>query len=329
MTRLIWLFAGCLAFVATALSQQVDDSHAKRMDDDYGDAFLAYQPYVIKGKKPETQSKEPAPAPAKESPKPKEELVDVAWLRKNYPIIEARAIDNPTQENMEAMGYTKRITLDKASRYQQAYTELLRTDPWLNENNRIPYASSGAQSVAAANYTAQRDAVKEMAKVGGLILFIDGKCRHCAAQIPVVDMVREQFGMNVLVVSTDGTKPTNLHGDVLTDNGMFKRLGLSLRPSIIYVPSPKGFSSESKDPNKYLIISQGFYALPSLVKQISYAGFYIKMLPERIMADLDVWNNGIMTTDDLKTVKLDVNNPGSFKSRVAPLLIKQYEQNRN
>jgi len=327
----LWLIVGAFAFPASTFSQAAEDSHAKHLDDDYGDAFLNYQPYVIKGKKPENKLKEPQSPPpsASERPKSKEEPVTVNWLRRHYAEIEARAIDNPTRENMEAIGYTKRITLDKASRYQLAYAELLRTDPWLNENNRIPYASTGARSVAAANYNAQQEAVRDMAKVGGLMLFVDGQCRHCAAQIPIINALRHDYGMNVLIVSTDGTKPQNLSGSVLTDNGMFKRLGLSLRPSLVYVPTPKGFTPGTKDPNRYLIVSQGFYALDELIKQIAYAGFYIKMLPAKVMADLDAWNNGIMSTDDMRDLRLDVNDPSSFKSKVAPLVMRQYEQNRN
>lgn len=310
------------------MSQEPSDWQAKHLDDDYGDAFLAYQPYRIKGAKPNPEKKPPSEA-RKASQKPKDEPVTVDWLRQHYPEIEARAIDNPSRENMEAIAYTKRIVLDKASRYQAAYVELLRTDPWLNENNRIPYATAGARAVSSANYLAQQEAVREMAKVGGAVLFIDSKCRHCANQIPVINMLRQEYGLNVLIVSTDGTKPPNLSETVLTDNGMFKRLGLSLRPSLVYIPSPKGFSSFAEDQNKYLIISQGFYALDQMVKQIAYAGFYIKMLSPKVMADLDAWNNGIMSTDDLKSLRLDVNDPASFKSRIAPLLMKQYEQAKN
>lgn len=312
-----------MILVANMAFCQTNDLQPKRLDDDYGDSFLNYEPYVIKGKKKE-QAK---PDPSQSSPKPKpEQKVDVEWLKKNYPVLENRAIDNPTKENVEAFAYTKRVVLDKASRYQQAYMDLLRTDPWLNENNRVPFATAGARSVTSANYKAQRDAVKEMAKSGGAILFIDGKCRHCALQVPVIDMLRKQFDLDVLIVSTDGTKPTSISGEIQLDNGMFKRLGLSLRPSFVYIPKPKSFSSFDKDPNKYMIISQGFYALDEMIKQIAYAGFYTKILPENIMKDLDAWNTGIMSNEDLTTLTLDPNQPRSFKEKIAPLLMKKYEQ---
>ena len=115
------------------------------LDDAYGDAFLNYQPYVVPEKKndtrpsiPKTTSK-PAPTPP---PPAKEQKVDVEFLRKNYEMLEEKAVNDPTTENVKAYLYVKRITMDKAQRFSEKVTEVTNEDPLLNENNRVPYAST-------------------------------------------------------------------------------------------------------------------------------------------------------------------------------------------
>lgn len=79
-----------LAASAVAFAQQV----APR-GDDYGDAFLNYEPYVTPGQKPDAEPKPApqaaAPAPASAAKPTGSQTVDVAFLRKVYPMLEERA----------------------------------------------------------------------------------------------------------------------------------------------------------------------------------------------------------------------------------------------
>ena len=166
------------------------------LEEGYGDAFLHYRPYISPGKKPTPDRKLPPPAPtppapAASQPKPEgRQPVDVAWLRKNYPILEERAINDPSEANVASYLYVKRVVMDKAQRFGEAVTKVTTEDPLLNENNRIPYASTGAQSVKNANYLAQQQAVRELSKFGGLLIFVDSTCRFCAMQLPIASMVQ-------------------------------------------------------------------------------------------------------------------------------------------
>lgn len=171
------------AAMCAAGAVHADDVH---LDDSYGDAFLNYQPYVV----PEKKKEIPPPAP-KASAKPtppapaKEQKVDVEFLRKNYELLEEKAVNDPTTDNVKAYLYVKRITMDKAQRFSEKVTEVTNEDPLLNENNRVPYASTGAQAIRNANKLAEGEAVRELSKVGGLVVFVDGACRFCAMQMPV------------------------------------------------------------------------------------------------------------------------------------------------
>ena len=312
-----------LLFICLSLKAQAD-GYQRQLGDDYGDAFVNYMPYV----KPVKAKPQPAKLPAASTPKPTKsegpEKVDVKWLRTNYPLLEERAIDNPTQENVEAYLYTKRIILDKAQRFAEMDMKVVNSDPFLNENNRIPYASMGSQAVQRANYEATEKAVEEMGKVGGLLVFIDSACRFCMMQLPIVHTLQNLYGMNTLVISIDGHRPKGYQGKVFMDNGLFRKLQLQLTPSIVYVPHPTGYQAAS-DPNHYLVVAQGFYAQDELVKQIAFAGFTTNLLSPAVTHDLSVWDTGVASSGDLNSLKLDVNHPDAFKKIMDPILAKQYQ----
>ncbi len=314
-----------LGLITGAAVAQVDNDkpYENKMDDGYGDAFVNYKPYSKSAEKPPEALPKPQ-APATPKAETGKQRVTVEWLRENYPKLQERSIDNPTQENLTAELYAKRIIFDKSQRYAEMAMKVNNEDPLLNENNRVPYASGGAASVRNANYLAEQQAVRELAQVGGVVIFVDGHCRFCVPELPLLDGIRKTFGMEYIVVSIDGTVPKNYKGQVQTDNGLFQKLGLKLTPSIVFIPNPKGYK-EGNDPNLYLIIAQGFYAQDELVKQIAYAGHENNLLTADTMQDLNVWERGVASAKDLGTLELDVDKPDTFKNALQPILIKQYK----
>jgi conjugal transfer pilus assembly protein TraF len=304
-----------LGLAGTVAAQEV------RTDDSYGDAFLHYQPYVVKGKeakRPETRPAPPAPA------KREDQKVNVKWLQENYKLLEERAIDDPTDENVAAYLYVRRIAMDKSQRFSEKVSEVTNTDPLLNENNRIPYASAGAQAIRSASRSAQEQATRELAATGGLVVFVDGSCRFCAMQMPIVNALRAQYGMEALVVSLDGKRPRGYEGPLVKDNGLYRKLDLKLTPSVVYVHRPHGYKN-GKDENQYRVIAQGFYAQDELVKQIAFAGHTTRLLSPETMRDLAVWDRGVAATEDLGALQLNANDPAAIKRKLQPLLQKQYQ----
>lgn len=316
-----------VASMVLAVGAWAQADKSVRLDDAYGDAFTNYAPYVAPAKKTEPKQKPTVAATPSEVAKPEpkgEQKVDVEWLIKNYPLLEKRAIDNPTEANLSAHLYAKRIIMDKAQRFEEMHMKVVNEDPLLNENNRVPYASAGAQSIRNADYLAQQKAVRELAEVGGLVAFVDGSCRFCAMQVPILAMLKSNYGMETLVVSIDGRRPKGYTGPLVVDNGLYKKLDLKLTPSVVYVPKPKGYEGEA-DPNKYLVVSQGFYAADELTKLIAFAGHNMKLLTAETTRDLDVWTRGVASTQDLQSLTLDPDKPETFKKKLQPILLKQYQ----
>lgn len=319
---------GALVLCAVSLAISSGRAAASTRGDEYGDAFLHYQPYVRPAPDDVLASAPVAATPAPAAPKAApdhRQRVDVAWLRANYPKLEERAINNPTDENVSDYLYAKRFILDKAQRFSEAVNRVLHEDPVLDENNRVPYASTGAQAVRNADYQAQEKAVQELAQIGGLIIFVDGGCRFCSMELPVLEMLKRTDNIEYLVISIDGTRPKGYRGPITKDNGLYNKLGLKLTPSIVYVAHPQAYTN-GKDPNRYLIVAQGFYAADEMRKQIAYAGHATSLLSAATMRDLDVWDRGVATTEDMQRLQLDPDQPGSFRDAIQPYLLKQYKQ---
>ena len=91
---------------------------------------------------PAEKAKPTAPAKAGEPEKPAKQKVTLAWLREHFVEFDQRAQENPTKENLEAVMYLKRVLFDKGQNYATRYREVLAENPMVDENTRIPYASS-------------------------------------------------------------------------------------------------------------------------------------------------------------------------------------------
>lgn len=326
--------AGLALSATAALVCFASSAQAISLEDAYGDAFVNYLPYVRpvppqRASEPATASLAPArPTQAASAPKPGPSKVDVAWLRQAYPLLQERAINDPTPTNVAAELYLQRVIVDKSQRYAEARMRVVNADPLLNENNRVPTASLGATTVANANRDAQAQAVRELARTGGLLVFVDGRCRFCAMQLPILELLKRDYGMDSLVLTLDGQAPKvadgrSFSGAVMTDNGMFRKLQLVLTPSIVYVPRPTPISGAG-DRNRYLVVAQGFYVESDLVKQIAFAGYDSQLLSSDVAAGLAVWDRGVASTRDLGGLALDVNDPVGIQRSLQGVLARRY-----
>ena len=311
-----------LCLTATAFGQAAAPGVDLR--EDYAEHFLRYE--RLRARPKAEVASQPMPsataAPAAHTAASGASKVTIEWLRTNYPMLEERAMNDPSPINVRAAAYVKRIVLDKASRYANAVQEVVLADPLLNENSRVPYASMGAAAVRSADVQAQGAAVRELAKTGGLLVFVDGQCRFCKAELPILEHLHHEYGLEYLLVSIDGAAIPGAKAPTIRDTGVFAKLGLKLTPSLVFVPKPSGY--RGNDTNTYLVVSQGFYAADELVKQISYAGFQKQLLAKSTMRDLAVWDRGILDVGDLATLELDASKPEDIPQRIEPLLMKRY-----
>ena len=320
--------ASVLFFLLYVAASQASAQASQKLGEDYNDYYLNYVPRQLQApeKKPQAPPKppatpEPIAAPAKKPPT----KVDVDWLQKNYAVLYKRAVDDPSEVNVAALAYVQKIVMDKAQRFAAAMKKVTDADPFINENTSTPIAGAGALAVRNANYRAQSAAVLELSKFAGMVVFVDGVCRFCAMQMPPIKMLKDEFGIEALVVSLDGQRPPGYTGPIQKDNGLYRKLGLKVTPSVALVPNPKPLL-DGQDPNTYLIVAQGFYSADSLAKQLAYAGHRAKLLSAQVSRDLAVWDYGVTSTEDLGSLNLDIDKPESIPGALQPLMVKQFDQ---
>ena len=231
----------------------------------------------------------------------------------------AVAIMNPTNENVRAYMYTQDIILDLATRYAEKQMEVVRNDPILNQSNRISISNSGEIDAKRLQDKAINVAIDEMAKKGGLLVFVDSTCIFCAYQLPILEGLKNSLNpwqpMEYLVISIDGKGPNGWKNFVV-DNGLFKKLKLSITPSIVYVPNPTPYSG-GLDTNQYIVVAQGeIEHIDALTRRIAEIGIKSHIVSKEVMKDFDIWNRGVATSQDLGELKIDPQRPNSISSLV-------------
>jgi conjugal transfer pilus assembly protein TraF len=316
--------AVALSILLYAVTSQAGAQSGQNLGEDYNDYYLNYIPRQLAApekKAPPPVKPDPVAPPAKKPPT----KVDVDWLQKNYAALYKRAIDDPSEVNVTALAYVQKIIVDKAQRFSEVMKRVTDGDPFINENTSTPIAGAGALAVRNANYRAQSAAVVELSKFAGMVVFVDSVCRFCAMQMPPIKMLKDEFGIEALVVSLDGQRPSGYTGPIQRDNGLYRKLGLKVTPSVALIPNPKPLV-DGQDPNTYLVVAQGFYSADSLTKQLAYAGHRAKLLSAQVSRDLAVWDYGVTSTEDLKNLNLDIEKPEGIPGALQPLMMKQFDQ---
>lgn len=262
------------------------------------DGWFWYKDPKDEAPKPVVKAPEPAPVePKKEEKKveaPKEEIkpFSVEWLRKNMKVLLDRAIDDPTNENVTAYFYAQRVAMDKAQNYAEMARTVVASDPFLDENNRVPIASFATAQMGRNMNRAKEDALKYLSTVGGLFVFFSSSCEFCRPQVNTVKEVAKKYGMTVKFVSMDGKGLPGLLADNewVKDSGQAKRLNVKLTPTTVFATPP----------NNYSVISQGLMAQDGLSDRLLLAAQSNNLLPKEILAGIEKYQRGVLKPDDMK-----------------------------
>ena len=259
---------------------------------------------------------EKAPPPSSGAPKTtgapkKTEPFSVDWLRKNLPVLLERAIDTPSKDNVEAYLYAQRIAMDKAQEYAVQARAVVTSDPFLDENNRVPLSTFAKRSFLRDVDQQSEMAVKELASKGGLWVFTDSRCHFCSDQVNQVEALRAKYGFLVKYISVDGAPVPGVQ-DWVKDNGHVKLLRLKITPTIVFAVPPKD----------YLVISQGLMAHGQIVERLLLAAEDRKLLPEKMLARTNPYSRGVLSPADVADGASD--DPKEWVTRLKEKLENRY-----
>jgi conjugal transfer pilus assembly protein TraF len=183
----------------------------------------------------------------------------VAWIKTELPKLHARALDDPTRENVAAYLYVQRVALDKAETFTQVAQRTVSLDPLLDENVRRPIATFASQQVDAQASISARKTLATLAKDTGIFFFFRSDCPYCEMQAPVLKALAVRYGFRILPISLDGRPlPSGKFPNFQRDQGQAEALGVIATPAMFLVRAP----------NHFVGIGQGALAKNVLEKRI-------------------------------------------------------------
>ncbi|MBI5330038.1 MAG: conjugal transfer protein TraF [Betaproteobacteria bacterium] len=240
----------------------------------------------------------PALAPAK----PKETApLSVEWLKKQMPVLLDRAIDNPTRENVEAYLYAQRLAMDKSQRFAEMSQRVVYSDPFLDENNRVPIASFAKSSFLNGIDQAADAGLKHLATKAGLWVFFDSRCQLCRVHAETIEAMRKRHGFAVKYISLDGKGLPNIPAWV-PDQGQSRTLNVRMTPTTVLVAPP----------NHFLVVSQGMMAQTQLEERMLVAVESEYLLPQAMLADVRRYNRGVLKAEDTRGAGVSGQDPSEW-----------------
>jgi len=212
----------------------------------YGDHERGWFWYEVE---PEPEPEEPLPEiavpppaePPGEAARPAEPpVLSAAWIRKYLEHFQMRAVDNPTPENVAAYLYIQRVMMDKSQRFAEVVQNVVRQDPYLDQNTRRPVAAFGSNLFAREAVAARKELLANIARKAGIFFFFQGACKQCEIQAPVLKGLQDRYGFVIFPVSLDGRPlPNGMYPQYAGDQGQARALGVMKTPAM-FLGRPSG-----------------------------------------------------------------------------------------
>ncbi len=168
------------------------------------------------------------PRPPEVSPAPTPELSPserMATIAKQLENLKARAILDPSEENVIAYVRLQREQLDRASVFADTWQRALWQNPDIDYTLQRP-VSTVAKRAWSDNRTADRDEVlTHLAQRYGMFYFFAQSCGACEIFAPILRSVADSHGLAVMAVSMDGG-PSRTFPNYVVDSGQRARMGV-------------------------------------------------------------------------------------------------------
>lgn len=163
------------------------------------------------------------------------------WFRAEFPKIQDRAIDDPTEDNVELYLRVQQVMVDKADQFSTVVRRVQTLMPELDEQQRTPSNKAAKSAVRHASSEALAKLLERLRGEIGLIYYFSSTCPYCAKQGPILDVLRRTTGLEVMAVSLDGqpmADGTTPHW--IPDTGQAAQLGVRVTPTVLLAHPASG-----------------------------------------------------------------------------------------
>lgn len=90
----------------------------------------------------------------------------------------SRAVDDPTQENVEAFFLLQRRAMDKAERFQKMAEQVRVGNRFIDESERRPVSNFGLQTVDRQAEARRQQLLEKISQSTGLFFFFKADCPY-------------------------------------------------------------------------------------------------------------------------------------------------------
>ena len=167
----------------------------------------------------------------------------LAAISKQLEEMKARAILQPTTENVSAYIAFQREQLNRASSFADMWRRTIWQNPELDYTLQRPVNQLGKRTWLD-NRTADKNRVlASISKRYGVFYFYSSACAACEVFGPIMRSVSDRFGLTVMAVSLDGG-PSKAFPNFTVDTGQYRAMGMQGQQ----VPALVLFDTQTKRP---------------------------------------------------------------------------------
>lgn len=206
-------------------------------------------------KKPERTQTSTPPAPAQQTA-----TEQVEAIQEQLTELRARAVLEPTKENVLAYQQFQFQQVERASVFSDVWRRNVWTNPDIDYSLRRPTNTLAVQSFLDQRKLHKTAAMADISQRYGVFYFFSGACPVCKQFSPILRTVTRTYGINVLAVSTDGT-PSEAFPNYRVESGHRMRMGIESGP----VPLVVLFDAQTND---VIPVGYGMMAADELVDRL-------------------------------------------------------------
>ena len=185
--------------------------------------------YCTKPKPKPADAAAPTPAAPAETATQRLEKV-TAELRE----LKARAILDPTTENITAYIEYQREQLDRASTFSDVWQRAVWQNPDLDYTLQRPVGTVAKAAWLNDRKIDRDQALNRLGERYGIFYFFAQSCGACTIFSPILKSVTDSHGLHVMAISTDGG-PSDVFTHYSVDSGQRERMGLTSKatPAVV------------------------------------------------------------------------------------------------
>ncbi len=210
--------------------------------------------------KPSREKPEPKESKAQPPSVPQTATEQVEAIHAQLAALRARAVLEPTEENVLAYQQFQFEQVERASVFSDVWRRNVWTNPDIDYSLKRPTNNLAVQSFLDQRKLYKTAAMAEISQRYGVFYFFSGACPVCKQFSPILRTVTRTYGINVLAVSTDGA-PSDVFPNYRVESGHRMRMGMESGP----VPLVVLFDAQTND---VIPVGYGMMAADELVDRL-------------------------------------------------------------